>query len=636
MAKVSASSSSTRSPRSPTQPEAKHEAATPRGPPRSNPSRCEGDLLELPRRNADDSAAKDSGLRTILRGVALGAPMVAGALGGVAHAAPVANVAAPIPTEPADTQLARSLLFQGPPSKVVTALERLGADGWVDGDEAEQIIPLLDAMPNKVDRASDELLRFFISQLNHQGQGGFAMGDGLRAAIEGKLRSIGYELPPREEGIPPVSMIPELIERASGRAAPSPTQLRSLFRGAGLEDRFEKHVLPQLWRIPRTASASGRELVRIYGDPSTPMSPAVAEQVGQLLRRAGYPVEVGKRPSPTEARRAIEEAIHETDPVFERILSLAGGPRSKTHIGIIDGGFEVTHRAVSSKLAVNPKEVPGNDLDDDENGFVDDVFGARTATRSGDLWTGGGMGRHGTNVLGIATKGTDRIEASLVAASGSNVVEQVDYLIHRGARVINVSLEFVRAEDAEALRAAIEANPGTLFVLSAGNDGQDLSLRKPELLAPYAPAANLVVVTATDAAGLPIPGTNHGSLVNLAARSTILSADHGGSYSTGTMTSMATPNVTNAAAKCLAIDPGLSAADLSRLLTGTATTSELWKDRVTSGGVLDAKRAMETAGLTRSLRAGASEAEAVKSSGLDSGTATELLPLARSLVKAAT
>jgi len=206
-------------------------------------------------------------------------------------------------------------------------------------------------------------------------------------------------------------------------------------------------------------------------------------------------------------------------------------------IAILDTGVDTGHPDLASKIWHNPGEIPGNGLDDDGNGYVDDVegwdFGDDDADPSPgpvyDAATGIDVGWHGTFVAGLAAAATDNgdgiagvawncpVMALKVADSTgdlplSAVTAAVAYAIDNGASVINMSLG---SPDTTALpffqplvTAAFDA--GIVTVSSAGNDGTD------ERNFPAA-CDSALSVAATDASNNRASFSNWGDWVDLAA-----------------------------------------------------------------------------------------------------------------------
>ncbi len=206
-------------------------------------------------------------------------------------------------------------------------------------------------------------------------------------------------------------------------------------------------------------------------------------------------------------------------------------------IGIMDTGVDVGHPDLASKIWTNPGEIPGNGIDDDLDGYIDDVngwdFGDHDAdpmpTPLIDPNVGIDEGWHGTFVAGLAAGATNNgvgiagvawgcriLPLKVSNANGeivlSAVVEAFDYAIARQVSVLNMSLgtsdTTARAFFQPLVNDAIAG--GVVVVASAGNDGTDT---------PSFPAAcdSVLAVAATTASNQRASFSNWGWYVNIAA-----------------------------------------------------------------------------------------------------------------------
>ena len=261
-------------------------------------------------------------------------------------------------------------------------------------------------------------------------------------------------------------------------------------------------------------------------------------------------------------------------------------------VAIVDTGARLDHADLAPNIWTNFGETPGNRVDDDHNGYVDDVHGVDLSSRRAGQQLGDGHG-HGTHVAGIvgaAANGRGVVgvapQARLMivrvlddkgSGSTGNVAEGIRYAAANGARVINLSVGGDEPDKRlnSAISAAADAN--ALVVAAAGNDGRDIDDRP---LYPAAiPAANLLAVAATDPdTGRGISDfSNFGRLaVQVAAPGgKVLSADDDGGYTTMSGTSMAAPMVSGVAALAAGVNPRLSAVDLRSVLMENASRSRL-------------------------------------------------------------
>ena len=271
-------------------------------------------------------------------------------------------------------------------------------------------------------------------------------------------------------------------------------------------------------------------------------------------------------------------------------------------VAVVDSGARLDHPDLAPNVWVNFDEVPGNRVDDDANGYVDDVHGVDlTTSRRGvqDLSDGNGHGTHvsgiiagaanGRGVVGVAFRArlmVVKVLDSRGAGTTGGVAEGIRYAAANGARIINLSLGGPTRDPAlvDAVRAAEAAN--VLLVCSAGNLGNnvDSAPSYPVSLA----SRNVIGVAATE----PESGRNLGSFSNF-GRNTIglaapgvnvLSSARDGGYELKSGTSMAAPHAAGVAALMAAMRPDMSAVELRAQLLQNAGRSSL----PVSGGYLDA------------------------------------------------
>jgi subtilisin family serine protease len=271
-------------------------------------------------------------------------------------------------------------------------------------------------------------------------------------------------------------------------------------------------------------------------------------------------------------------------------------------VGIIDTGTDYTHPDLQANIYSNPLEIPGNGLDDDDNGFVDDVRGWDFANNDNDpmddhshgthvAGTIGGVGNNGQGVVGVSwTVRIVPIKFLDFTGSGStsDAIAAVDYAIRIGVRVINAS--WGGPGFSQGLNDAIAAAgaQGILFVAAAGNDGVNLDVN------PFYPAAydldNIVTVAATNHNDALASFSNYGvHSVDIAAPGVdILSTLPNNNYGSFSGTSMAAPHVVGALALVLDRYPGITAPEAKALILERGDDVAALSGRVGTGKRLNA------------------------------------------------
>lgn len=275
-------------------------------------------------------------------------------------------------------------------------------------------------------------------------------------------------------------------------------------------------------------------------------------------------------------------------------------------VAVSDTGIDSDHPDLAENMWVNSKEIK-NGVDDDGNGYVDDIYGWDFVKKQG---SGLDHHYHGTHVAGtVAAREGDRIagvapraqlmDVSFLDSRGSgseiNGAKSIIYAADNGARIINCSWGAPGSYPviADAIRYA--QSKGVLVVAAAGNAKTNTD-RKP-----HSPSsenvANIISVAASSSQGYKADFSNFGVVtVDLAAPGVnILSAAPSrkkASYQTLSGTSMASPHTAGAAALVWSLNPNASWLEVKEKLLMTASPKKSWAKRVASGGILNAKNAV--------------------------------------------
>lgn len=281
-------------------------------------------------------------------------------------------------------------------------------------------------------------------------------------------------------------------------------------------------------------------------------------------------------------------------------------------VAVIDSGVDYTHPDLAANVWTNPREIAGDGIDNDANGFVDDVRGWDFANADADPMDDEGHGTHvsgtigavGDNAIGVTGVNwqVSIMGLKFLDAKGngytSDAVAAVTYATRMrrdfGVNVVAINASWGGETRSTALADAIAAagRAGILFVTAAGNESAN-----NDRVATY-PANQaddtVIAVAATNRSNRLAAFSNYGSTtVDLAAPgAAILSTVPGGGYATFSGTSMATPYVTGTVALMAAANPRATAAEIRSALLSTVTPVAALSGKVATGGLLNAAAAV--------------------------------------------
>jgi len=281
-------------------------------------------------------------------------------------------------------------------------------------------------------------------------------------------------------------------------------------------------------------------------------------------------------------------------------------------VAVIDSGVDYTHPDLAANVWTNPREVAGDGIDNDANGFVDDVRGWDFANADADPMDDDGHGTHvsgtigavGNNAIGVTGVNwrVSIMGLKFLDAEGngytSDAVAAVKYATRMrrdfGVNVVAINASWGGETRSTALANAIAAagRAGILFVTAAGNESSNND-RTPSYPANLSDDS-VIAVAATNHSNRLAAFSNYGSTtVDLAAPGVgILSTVPGGGYASFSGTSMATPYVTGTVALMAAANPRATAAEIRSALLSTVTPVAALSGKVATGGLLDAAAAV--------------------------------------------
>lgn len=312
-------------------------------------------------------------------------------------------------------------------------------------------------------------------------------------------------------------------------------------------------------------------------------------------------------------------AIHALEAVNTQMSYLGGSPTSAPIAAVIDTGIDYNHQDLAANMWSNPGETSGNGLDDDADGFVDNMYGVDVVNGDGNPMDDHGHGTHcagtiaavrnnGVGMAGLAT-GTKLMGVKVLSSSGSGsfagIIAGINWVTakrRRGdnVRVINMSLggqiPFSAAGPlCQAVRAAHDA--GIAVVVAAGNSAanNDVSDYYPANC-PQDNGDKGLSVAAVNNSGALAYFSNYGAAsVQIAAPGvSTLSTYLNNAYVNMSGTSMAAPHVAGVAALLFeTLSAGLVSPDdvINAIKAGARAVSGL-QGKVSTGSMLDADGAL--------------------------------------------
>ena len=290
--------------------------------------------------------------------------------------------------------------------------------------------------------------------------------------------------------------------QAAAEAVPGELLVR-FERGVGGADRADARADHDV-TLKKQTRVSGLQLVK--AEPGQTVGEAVLELEGDS--RVAY----------AEPNTIVRAASTPNDPLYGTLWGLekikapgawdATTGSSDVTVAVADTGVAYDHPDLANRMWTNSGETPGNDTDDDGNGYVDDVRGWDAIDGDNDprdledhgTHVAGTIGAQGNNATGITGVAQDsRIMPIRVLRPGGGdsvaLAEGFDYAGDMGADIVNASLSGLGT--VQAVQDVVEDHPDTLYVVAAGNNNGQIDGAASRFPCNVT-APNLICVTATD------------------------------------------------------------------------------------------------------------------------------------------
>ena len=321
---------------------------------------------------------------------------------------------------------------------------------------------------------------------------------------------------------------------------------------------------------------------------------------------AGLPIPSGPGDYEVLTTNAVPGVDINISPAWE--LYDASQEKRDVVVAVIDTGVDILHPDLRDSIWTNDDEIPGDGIDNDGNGYVDDYFGWDFFYNDPSVFSmGSSEDTHGTHVAGTIAAGrnnggvagitgSDHVKIMVLKALGTSqgmgspedVVAAIQYAEANGASICNLS--FCSNAYSQELADAIE-NSNMLFVVAAGNgdeNGVGLDIDSSPTYPASLSSDNIITVSNLMFDGNLDSSSNYGAVsADIAAPGTYIVSTIPGGYGFLSGTSMAAPMVTGAAALLYSYRPDYTLGDVKNAILSSARPMDSLAGKVSAGGMLD-------------------------------------------------
>jgi subtilisin len=254
-------------------------------------------------------------------------------------------------------------------------------------------------------------------------------------------------------------------------------------------------------------------------------------------------------------------------------------------VAVLDTGVDYNHQDLKNNIWINTQEIAGNGIDDDGNGYIDDIQGWNFDSSNNNVLDNNGHGTHvsgtiagennGIGVTGIAYNAKImpvKVLDENGSGSYSSIAKGIYYAVDNGADVLNLSLGGNSSSD--AFKSAIEyaSSKGVIVVMAAGNSGDSV----PSYPARYAYDSGIAVGAVDQNNSFADFSNRSGSkeITYVTAPGVdVYSTVPNNEYALYTGTSMAAPHVAGVAALMLSANPNLTESQIRQIMITTSANS---------------------------------------------------------------
>lgn len=288
---------------------------------------------------------------------------------------------------------------------------------------------------------------------------------------------------------------------------------------------------------------------------------------------------------------------------------------SDVAVGVMDSGIQTNHEDLIDNIWVNTGEIVGDGIDNDGNGYIDDIYGWNCGDSNGDVSY---VDEHGVHVAGIVSAATNNSKGvasvarnakiasiKIFNSSGkstlSYIIEGINFAKKNDINIINCSFGGTGwgSSSVNTIKSAMAAVPDMFFVIAAGNttsaseaNNDKVAVYPSQLTKDLDNVISVANTTSSDE----LSSTSHygATSVDIAAPGTVIySTIPTSSYGTMSGTSMATPMVASAVAVMRAVKPNISAKEIKETLCSSSDKLSALTGKVISGGRLNAYNAVK-------------------------------------------